>query len=63
MAEVYLHRAVRPLLMTDEVVGGQHHLTHITVKTCFVPVLMGEEQKHKHLMVSRDVAPHCIQLL
>lgn len=35
----HLHRAVRPLLMADKVVGGEHHLADIAVKTRFVPVL------------------------
>lgn len=39
----YLHRAVRPLLVADKVVGSEHHLTDVTVKTCFMPVLMEKE--------------------
>lgn len=38
-AAKYSHRAVWPLLVTDKVVGGQHHLADITVKAGFMPVL------------------------
>ena len=33
------HGAVGPLLVADKVVGGEHHLTDVTVKTCLMPVL------------------------
>lgn len=35
----HLHGAVGPLLVADKVVGGEHHLTDVTVKTCLMPVL------------------------
>lgn len=45
----YLHRAVWPLLMADKVVGSEHHLTDVTVKTCFMPVLT--EKKTNHIIL------------
>lgn len=41
----YLHGAVRPLLMADKVVGGEHHLANIAVKTRFVPILNVTKKK------------------
>lgn len=35
----HLHGAVWSFLMADEIVGSKHHLTDVTVKTRFVPVL------------------------
>lgn len=43
-AAEYSHRAVRPLLVADKVVGGEHHLADVTVKTGFMPVLKEEKQ-------------------
>ncbi len=34
-----LHFAVRPFLMADKIIGSQNHLTDLTVKACFVPIL------------------------
>lgn len=45
----YLHGAVRPLLVADKVVGGEHHLADVTVKAGFMPVLT--EGKDDYLMV------------
>lgn len=41
----HLHGAVRSFLMADKVVGSKHHLTDVTVKTCFVPVLRKKKKK------------------
>lgn len=40
----HLHGAVRPLLMADKVVGGQHHLADVAVKARLVPVLKRERK-------------------
>lgn len=39
-----LHGAVRPLLVADKVVGGEHHLADVTVKARFMPVLTEGEK-------------------
>lgn len=44
----HLHGAVWSFLMADEVVGSKHHLTDVTVKTCFVPVLRNKKKKLHH---------------
>lgn len=48
-AAKYSHRAVRPLLVADKVVGGKHHLADVTVKAGFMPVL--REGKKNNLKV------------
>lgn len=42
----HLHGAVRPLLVADKVVGSEHHLADVTVKTCFMPVLTEKKTNH-----------------
>jgi len=32
--------------VADKVLGSEHHVTDITVKTCFVPVLTEENTNH-----------------
>lgn len=51
-APEYLHGTVWPFLVADKVVGGKHHLTDITVKASFMPVLTDlKKQKNGNLIV------------
>lgn len=40
--------------MADKVVGSEHHLTDVTVKTCFMPVLTEKKMNHVILKVLKS---------
>lgn len=43
-AAEYSHRAVRPFLVADKVVGSEHHLADVAVEARFMPVLTHEKK-------------------
>ncbi len=51
----YLHRAVWPLFVAHKVIGSEHHLTDVTVETCFMPVLTEKKTNHITLELNSNL--------